>query len=75
MPSAAFGLIEKPSGSVVVSDRISDGEGVTGLTSCGTLRSTSSPDGESVWVVVGWRRGLGLKLELVAAGRPWPIGA
>src|SRR5262249_36298398 len=51
LPSAAFGLIEKPSGRVTVAPRISDGEGVNGLCVWGTVRSTSRPDAASACTV------------------------
>ena len=63
LPSAALGLIEKPAGNFTVTARISEGEGVLGLSSWGTLRSTSRPEAVSVSVVVGWALRLGLKLS------------
>ena len=63
LPSAALGLIEKPTGSVTVAALISDGEGKVGLRSCGTVRSTSTPEAESVAVVVGLALRLGLKVS------------
>ena len=41
----------------------SDGDGIVGLCCCGTVRSTSMPEAESVSVVVGWAQRLGLKLS------------
>ncbi len=63
LPSAAFGLIVKPSGRVTVVALISDGEGTSGLDCCGTWRSTSRPEAVSVAVAVGWAKRLGLKLS------------
>jgi hypothetical protein len=63
LPSAALGLIVNPSGKVTVVALISDGEGVRGLRNCGTLRLTSRPLAESVFVVVGFAERLGLKLS------------
>ena len=78
LPSAAFGLIEKPSGRVTVVALISDGDGVLGLSSCGTLRSTSSPEAVSVSSVSGWAARLGLKLSwsqpVVSGQGPWLRG-
>ena len=54
LPSAAFELIEKPSGNVTVAPRSSVGEGIVGLNCWGTERFTSIPDAESVAFVVGW---------------------
>ena len=54
LPSAALGLIEKPSGKVTVVALISEGEGTVGLSIWGTLRSTSRPEGVSAAVVEGW---------------------
>ena len=62
MPSAAFGLRVKPSGSVILVVRISEGDGVVGLCGCGTLRTVSRPDAVSAWSVVGFTEMLGLKL-------------
>jgi hypothetical protein len=62
-PSAAFGLIEKPSGRIVVVALISEGEGVVGLCSCGTLRSTSTPEAESACEVDGVAVRLGLNVS------------
>src|SRR4051794_5575313 len=63
LPSAAFGLIEKPTGSFSVASFISEGDGKEGLSSCGTVRSMSTPDAESVAVVVGRALWLGLKVS------------
>src|ERR1044072_6517338 len=63
LPSAAFGLIEKPAGRVTVVSLIADGEGTVGLWNWGTLRLTSSPEEVSAWVVVGEAGRLGLKLS------------
>src|SRR5690349_12088469 len=63
LPSAAFGLIEKPGGRVTVVDRISDGDGVDGSWNWGTSSFTSSPEAVSVSVVVGFALRLGLKLS------------
>ena len=71
-PSAAFGLIVKPSGRVTTDVRSSDGEGVWGLCSCGTLRIVSRPDGVSVAAVVELPVRLGSKLawaQPVVAGQ------
>src|SRR6478672_1266762 len=62
LPSDAPGLIEKPSGSVSVAERSSDGEGVRGLCVCGTFRSVSSPDAVSACEVVAFAVKAGLKL-------------
>src|ERR1700751_4778186 len=43
LPSAALGLIENPSGRVTVVARISESDGVSGLSFCGTFSVTSSP--------------------------------
>ena len=64
LPSAALGLIEKPSGSSTALALISEGDGVLGSWNCGTIRSTSSPEAASVSVVVGSAARLGLKLSL-----------
>src|SRR4051794_11708099 len=64
LPSAAPGFSEKPSGSSMLWPLISDGEGVFSSWNWGTLRSTASPDGESVSPVVGAAARLGLKLSL-----------
>ena len=42
---------------------ISEGDGVVGFWNCGTLRSTSRPEGVSASVVVGSAARLGLKLS------------
>src|SRR5215204_1836985 len=52
-PSAAFELSEKPFGRMVVDALICEGDGVVGLSSCGTLSSMSRPDGLSASAVVG----------------------
>src|SRR5215213_5653689 len=62
-PSAALGLIDTPSGKIVVEDLISEGDGVVALSSCGTRRSTSTPLGASDCVVVGFAVRLGLKVS------------
>jgi hypothetical protein len=72
LPSAAFGLIVKPGGSVIVLSLISDGEGTVGLCVCGTVRSMSSPDGVSASFVVGVAASEGLNaswLHPVVAGQ------
>src|SRR5690242_1330548 len=61
LPSAALGLIEKPSGSSTVVARICDDAGTLGLSPCGTLSLTSRPEAVSVWSVVGTAERLGLK--------------
>ena len=61
MPSAAFGLIENPSGRVTVVARISEAEGVSGLICCGTFRLTSRPLGASASAVDGFAAREGLK--------------
>jgi hypothetical protein len=63
LPSAALGLIEKPTGSATVAPLISEGEGKVGLSSCGTVRLMSTPEAESVAVVVGRAERLGLKVN------------
>ena len=63
MPSAALGLIEKPSGRVTVVAVISEAEGVTGLSFCGTLRATSRPLAVSASVVDGCAARDGLKFS------------
>ena len=63
LPSAAFGLIENPSGSFRVAALISDGDGKLGLNICGTVRSMSTPEAESAAVVVGLALRLGLKVS------------
>ena len=67
LPSAAFGLIEKPCGSVTFAVFSSEGEGVIGLCVCGTLRSASRPEGVSAAAVVGFAVTLGAEAGLVAA--------
>src|SRR5262249_40608419 len=64
LPSAALGLIEKPTGSSTLLPLISDGDGVLGSSNCGTTRSTARPEAESVSLVVGAAARLGLKLSL-----------
>ena len=59
LPSAAFGLIENPSGRLTVGALISESEGESGLSDCGTLRSMSSPEAVSASVVVGVPIGAG----------------
>ncbi len=63
LPSAALGFSENPTGSVRFAALISDGEGKLGLSNCGTVRSMSTPEAESVAVVVGLALRLGLKLS------------
>ena len=63
MPSAAFGLIENPSGRVTVFALSSEGEGVFGSWNWGTLSVTSRPEAVSVSVVVGLAARLGSKLS------------
>ncbi len=63
LPSAAFGLIENPSGRVTVFALSSEGEGVFGSWNWGTLSVTSRPEAVSVSVVVGLAARLGSKLS------------
>ena len=62
-PSAAFGLIVNPSGSVTSEVRSSDGAGTLPLWDCGTLIVRSSPEAVSERSVVGFARKLGEKLS------------
>src|SRR5215218_1503908 len=52
-PSAAFGLIVKPSGKVINEVRSSEEAGVSPLWDCGTLIVRSSPEAVSERSVVG----------------------
>ena len=61
LPSAAFGLIENPSGRLTLAARISEAEGVSGLICCGTFRDASSPLGASASGVDGFAAREGLK--------------
>src|SRR6478752_500456 len=75
LPSAAFGLIENPSGITTLEARSSEGEGVVGSWNWGTSSSTPRPEGESVSSVVGFALRLGLKLsrsQPVVAGHASP---
>ena len=64
LPSAVLELIEKPLGIVTVVERISDGDAVVGLSSSGTFRSTSTPEGElSLWGGRCASQQLGLKVN------------
>ena len=60
LPSAALGLIEKPSGRVTVAARSSEGEGTVGLSCWGTLEIDVDARGRcrSRWWSAG-RRGWG----------------
>ena len=72
LPSAALGLIENPSGRVTVAPRSSDGEGMVGLSSWGTLEVDVDARGG---VGVGGRRlrvEARVEAELVAAGHLRP---
>src|SRR6188768_3454655 len=53
LPSAALGLIEKPSGSDTVDAFSGEGDGVVASCGCGTVSFTSTPEALSVAVVVG----------------------
>ncbi len=64
LPSAALGLIEKPSGRVTVVALIAEESGVSGSWYWGTLRLTANPEAVSVCVVVGFADRLGSKLSL-----------
>ena len=60
-PSAALEFSDNPSGSVILTVLICEGEGVTGSWVWGTVSVTSRPDGASVSSVVGFALRLGLK--------------
>src|SRR5882757_6831617 len=53
LPSAAFGLTEKPSGKFTSSALISESEGAIGLCTWGTSSLTSTPEAVSASVVDG----------------------
>src|SRR4051794_18726051 len=53
LPSAAPGLIEKPSGKVTLTALICELEGAFGLSGWGTSRLVSTPEGESASLVEG----------------------
>ena len=63
LPSAALGLIVKPSGRVTLRGADLRRRRVVGLWVCGTLRSMSRPEAVSARSVVGFADRLGLKLS------------
>ena len=63
LPSAALGLIEKPFGRVTVVARSLRGRGRGRALVLGNPEVDVEARGESVAVVVGWAKRLGLKLS------------
>ena len=61
-PSAASGLIVSPGGSVTIADLICEGEAAN-PSNCLALRLMSSPEAESVSLVVGRPSSSGLKVS------------
>ena len=62
-PSAASGLIVRPSGRVTIDARSSDGV-VARLSACGLARVMSRPDAESASFVVGAAKKVGWKVSV-----------
>src|SRR5829696_5228060 len=63
LPLAALAAREKPSGRVIATERISEGDGAVGLWAWGTFSVTSSPETLSAAVVVGVTARLGSKVS------------